>query len=119
MLVLNRSEYCTVRNDYSMDFGQDELDELQKYVNEKWVSKDGDSAPQLTFEDVAHCFNREDDELAPVFTESRKFHWWRNDSEYFLNDLIYDYLNDMVWECYCDCDTVDTDSIEDEAIFTE
>lgn len=112
MLVLNRSIYTQVRNDYSWVFDTEDLEELQAEVNKVWISENGDQAPQITFEDIEYIFEDDIDSLDPIFNERREFTTGHNT----LACFIYDYLDSYIIDYWQNEEYLDNDDFEDEVV---
>ena len=113
MLILNRTVYSKIRQDYSWDFDEVTLANLQKRVNEHWISINNDQAPQLTFDDIENIFYGKYDNMPDVFKQKREF---ISTGKYELFYFIEDFLNDCIFNYWQGEEILENEDEEDEVI---
>ena len=113
MLILNRTVYTRVRQDYSWDFDEIALADLQKRVNECWISIDNDQAPQLTFDDIENIFNGNYDNMPDVFKQKREF---VTTGKYELFYFIEDFLNNYIFDYWQGEEILENEDEENEVV---
>lgn len=111
MITLQRYAYGSFTDRYQWDLTEDEVKDINDYLHRQLVHPEG--VPDLTDEQIAEIWETRgyvpDAENEPKM-ECKMWSYAEDGRTYFasINDVVYDYLTETIWEC--DYDTIDYDT---------
>lgn len=121
-MKLRRAEEFSATNYYSLEVNQNLIDDIQQYLTRFQLDGQPIMNVTVTPEMIAELFANQGDSDTCDYLNTRHQvahnnginHWTSS-----IGNLIYDYLNDAVWDCLDDTDYWDANNIKDTVDYDE
>ena len=113
MKVIYRDTTRTVRTTYRLAIDDSYVKNLNDYIRNKLVNPEDMPQGGLTSDQIADYWKNYEESDAPAIQVTG----WKNDTyQTTLPNFVHDCVEDDIWDCWYDDDTIDESDYEDEIL---